>query len=74
MATKQVNRRRPAVVANGVDPARPLLTINEAAAALGVSRDIVYTLMRSGELTYTIVSKRRRIRPAELDAYLARRS
>jgi len=49
-----------------------LHTITEAADLLGVSRDVVERLMRKGDLAYTKVSARRRIRDSEIADYLDR--
>jgi excisionase family DNA binding protein len=48
----------------------PLLTINEAADVLGISRSQVYLMLRRGELPYTRVGERIRFVPAELREYL----
>lgn len=45
-------------------------TPNEAAAYLRVSRATVYGLMRSGDLPYYVVGKRRRIHGTELYRYI----
>jgi len=57
-----------------LDPARPMFTVDETAAILHVSRDIVYKLMSSGELEYHLVGRRRRIQQEELERYLDRQS
>ncbi|MDF5757628.1 helix-turn-helix domain-containing protein [Spongiactinospora sp. TRM90649] len=50
-----------------------LLTVREAMALLKVSRWTLYNLMRSGQLTSVVVSKRcRRIPESALNDYLAR--
>ena len=49
--------------------AERLHSITDAALLLGVSRDMVERLMRSGELTWTRVGSRRRIRDSELADY-----
>jgi excisionase family DNA binding protein len=49
----------------------PLLTKKDAAEVLGVSPRTVDTLIHSGELPSLKVRRRRRIRPADLEAYIA---
>ena len=49
--------------------AERLHSIQDAADLLGVSRDVVERLMRSGELTWTRAGTRRRIRDSELADY-----
>lgn len=49
-----------------------LLSVNEVAYFLGVSRDSVYRLVRKGVLPYVRVGDRLRFRPVEIDAYLTR--
>jgi excisionase family DNA binding protein len=49
--------------------AERLHSIQDAADLLGVSRDVVERLMRSGELTWTRAGARRRIRDSELADY-----
>jgi excisionase family DNA binding protein len=55
-----------------IDPAKPLLTVNESAAVLSVSRDTIYRLMKSGEIRYHVVAGDRRIQQEELERYLSR--
>ena len=51
----------------------PLLTTREAADQLGVSLSTLYRLVKVGAIPLVRVSARRRgIRPASLDAYVAR--
>lgn len=50
----------------------PVLSINEAAAVLGVERSTIYRLLRTGELQAIRVGQRRRFRPEDIDAYLER--
>jgi excisionase family DNA binding protein len=71
MATKQGAKQRAAVK---LDPARPMLRVGEAAAALGTSRYTIYRLMKAGELRYHLVAGDRRIQQEELENYLARQS
>ena len=49
-----------------------LLTVNELAQHLGISRWTVYRLVRSHELPAVRVGERIRFRPADVDAYLER--
>lgn len=49
--------------------AERLHSIQDAASLLGVSRDVVERLMRAGELGWTRVGARRRIRDSELADY-----
>lgn len=55
------------------DPER-LLTINEVAYRLAISRDSVYRLVRSGALAHLRVGERLRFRAQDLDAYLERKT
>jgi excisionase family DNA binding protein len=50
----------------------PLLSINEVAAILGVSRASVYTLMNVGELVPIRIGERARFDPNDVRAYLER--
>jgi excisionase family DNA binding protein len=50
----------------------PLLSINEVARLLGVSRATVYELMRDGSLVPIRVGERARFEPADVRAYLDR--
>lgn len=50
---------------------RLLLTIPEACAALAVSRDAVYELLRSGRLPSVTLGRSRRIRIADLERFVA---
>jgi excisionase family DNA binding protein len=50
----------------------PLLSINEVAAILGVSRASVYTLINAGELVPIRVGERARFDPIDVRAYLER--
>lgn len=53
---------------------RPLLTTPQAAERLGVSARTVRNILERGELDTVVVGeKSRRITPASLDAYIARR-
>ena len=51
----------------------PLLTINDVAHQLAISRDSVYRLIRSGALTPFRVGERLRFSQEEIEAYLERR-
>jgi excisionase family DNA binding protein len=57
------------------EPARvivpSLLTVDEAATALSLSRTAVYELMRTGELGSVRIGARRRLPVAAIDAYVA---
>ena len=49
-----------------------LLTVNELARDLGISRWSAYRLVRSGDVRAVRVGERIRFRPADIDAYLER--
>jgi excisionase family DNA binding protein len=49
-----------------------LLSVNEVAALLGISRPTVYRLARRGDLASYRVGERLRFRPTEIEAYLER--
>jgi excisionase family DNA binding protein len=49
-----------------------LLTVNEAAAYLAVSRWTIYKLVRDGDVRALRVGERMRFRVADLDEYAAR--
>jgi excisionase family DNA binding protein len=51
----------------------PLLTIDQTAAALGISRRQVYTLLERRELPHVRVGQRIRFLPGDLRAYLESR-
>jgi excisionase family DNA binding protein len=53
---------------------RLLLTVNEAAEALGISRAMVYRLINAGELHTVKIGKARRISVEELQKYVERLS
>jgi excisionase family DNA binding protein len=53
-------------------PTAPLLTINDVAHQLAISRDSVYRLLRSGTLPALRVGERLRFRPSDIEAYLER--
>jgi excisionase family DNA binding protein len=54
---------------DGLDP---LLSINDLAGLLGISRASVYTLIHSGELVPIRVGERIRFEPADVRAYIER--
>lgn len=47
-----------------------LLTIDQAARALALSRSTLYRLVRSGDLRTVRIAGKHRIRPRDLDRYL----
>jgi excisionase family DNA binding protein len=49
-----------------------LLTVEETAERLNVSRSTVYALMRSGDLRGITIRTNRRFARADVDAYVAR--
>jgi len=49
---------------------RGLLSVNELATYLGVTRSTVYRLVREGELQSVKVGRRKKFRPEDIDAYL----
>jgi excisionase family DNA binding protein len=54
------------------DAIAPLLSINEVAELLGISRPTVYALIRRGGLVPIRVGERIRFDPADIRAYLER--
>jgi excisionase family DNA binding protein len=50
-----------------------LLSVNEVAALLGVSRQTVYRLVRARQLPASRVSERLRFRQSHVDDYIDRR-
>ena len=54
------------------DALSPLLSINEVAGLLGISRPTVYALIRRGELVPIRVGERARFEPADVRLYLER--
>lgn len=53
-------------------PGSDLLTVNDLARHLGISKWTVYRLVRSNELPAVRVGERIRFRPGDIDAYLER--
>ena len=51
---------------------RPLMTLEDVARYLGVSRHTVGRWIDDGELRCLMVGSRRKVRPADIDAYLLR--
>lgn len=54
-----------------IDPLR-LLTVNQLADLLAISRDSVYRLVRAGKLPSILVGDRIRFRAVDVDDYLRR--
>lgn len=50
---------------------RLLLTVEEAGAALGVGRSLMFELISRGEIRTVRVGRLRRIRPDDLHAYVS---
>jgi excisionase family DNA binding protein len=69
-ALSRNERTRAAKASRERNDGRPLLTIHDAAAHLGKSRDTVYRLIRTGDLRTILVGGTLRIRPSDLDDYL----
>lgn len=55
-------------------PSSTLLTVDEAASELRVSRSTVFGLIRTGELATTKIGSRRLVPRASLEALVARRA
>jgi DNA binding domain, excisionase family len=53
-------------------PGRLLLTVEEAAARLGIGRTTMFRLIKSGEVESVQIGRLRRIRPDALTAYTQR--
>jgi excisionase family DNA binding protein len=60
--------------AHPVSVSQPLLTVDEAASYLRVSRRQIYKLVSGGELRTVRVGERLRFRPADVDRYLDRQT
>lgn len=54
-------------------PVKLLLTVPEAAQALGLGRSVVYELLLAGELTRVKIGRARRIPVGALETFIARR-
>jgi excisionase family DNA binding protein len=52
---------------------RMLLTVEEAAERLGIGRSTMYALITSGEIDSIHVGRLRRVTPAALSSFIARR-
>jgi len=50
---------------------RPLLTINEVALQLRISRSFAYLLVTSGALPVIKIGKSRRVRPLDLEQFIS---
>jgi excisionase family DNA binding protein len=53
-------------------PSEKYMSIEEVAELLGVTYQLIYRLVRSGDLSAARVGKLYRITPSDLDAYLAK--
>jgi excisionase family DNA binding protein len=53
-------------------PVYGLMTVNQLARLLGVSRWTIYRLVRDGEVRAVKVGERNRFRPEDVNAYLER--
>jgi excisionase family DNA binding protein len=58
--------------AQAVVDAGGLVSINEAAHFLNVSRPVIYRLMATGELAYVVIGSRRKISRKALTDYVSR--
>jgi excisionase family DNA binding protein len=52
---------------------KKLLTINEAASALGLGRSLIYTLVAKGELKSIKIGRARRIPLSAIDEFIEQR-
>jgi excisionase family DNA binding protein len=59
-------------IENEVSVARMLLTVEQAASLLGVGRTTMFALIRTGDVVTVQIGRLRRIRPADLAAYVDR--
>jgi excisionase family DNA binding protein len=59
-------------IENEVSVARMLLTVEQAASLLGVGRTTMFALIRTGDVVTVQIDRLRRIRPADLAAYVDR--
>jgi len=65
-------RSDPVPEKDGTQPPERLMTVMDVAHYLGISRDSVFALLRTGELKSVLIRKRgRRITREQLDQYLA---
>jgi excisionase family DNA binding protein len=64
-------RRRPATQPRQVAVDRVLLTVEEAATAIGVSRSLMFELIAAGEIETVRIGRLRRVRPDALLEYVA---
>ena len=55
---------------NEANVPRMLLTVEQAARLLGVGRTTMFALIRDGDLATVQIGRLRRIRPADLAAYV----
>lgn len=62
---------RGAALAHRPGPARYLLTVEEAAEALGVGRTTMYDLLRTGRVCSVRIGRRRLVPPTALSGYVA---
>jgi excisionase family DNA binding protein len=62
-----------ALAASPAAPFRLLVTVAEAADALGLCRSIIYELLLAGELPSVKIGRARRIPVAALEAFVERR-
>jgi excisionase family DNA binding protein len=51
-----------------------VLTVEQAAARIGVKRSTMYKLIRSGEVESFTIGRLRRIKPSACEAYIERQS
>ena len=56
-----------------MDVSKKLLNVNEAAAALGLGRSLVYTLVATGEIASIKIGRARRIPIGAIDEFILRR-
>jgi excisionase family DNA binding protein len=54
-------------------PVKLLLTVQEAAQALGIGRSVVYELLLAGDLSGVRIGRTRRIPVSELERFIAAR-
>jgi excisionase family DNA binding protein len=73
-ASKAASRERMVERTKMIVDNRPLMTIEQVARYLGVSRWTVGRMLDEGTLRGLDVNGRRKVRPADIDAYLDRAS